>query len=272
MKPGLDLTTGEVCAALEAYVEPGPAVTYIRNHARRFQETLGLLPPSRALDVLDLGAFLPLTGLLRRITPHHYTLHACPGTPRAQEVECGGELFQVERFDLEQDPYPYGDGSFDLVLCAEVFEHLGLDPCHLLAEVNRILRPGGVLLLTTPNVVSVRSSVNVLLGRTPGFYPAFNLTRDRHNREYTPGEIGALLETAGFRAERLFTRDVYSSLLRLPGLMRAALGLARMLLAVLGSAGLRGDTIFALGRKRGPVASRYPPTFYDLDSGAPHGR
>ena len=52
--------------------------------------------------------------------------------------------------ELEPDaPLPFGDGEFDLVLCAETVEHVR-DVQLLLSEVRRVLAPGGGLALTTP--------------------------------------------------------------------------------------------------------------------------
>jgi SAM-dependent methyltransferase len=44
---------------------------------------------------------------------------------------------------------PFTDNSFDTVLCNEVLEHVA-EPSRLMSEVARVLRPGGFLLLTTP--------------------------------------------------------------------------------------------------------------------------
>jgi SAM-dependent methyltransferase len=56
----------------------------------------------------------------------------------------------VRLAELEPDaPLPFGDGAFDLVLCAETVEHVR-DLQLLLSEVRRVLRPGGTLALTTP--------------------------------------------------------------------------------------------------------------------------
>lgn len=45
---------------------------------------------------------------------------------------------------------PFDDDSFDLVWCTEVIEHLH-NPRHLLDEIERVLRPDGLAVLTTPN-------------------------------------------------------------------------------------------------------------------------
>jgi SAM-dependent methyltransferase len=47
------------------------------------------------------------------------------------------------------NPLPFPDGSFDVVWCSEVLEHL-FAPLAVLQEVSRVLRPGGILLVTVP--------------------------------------------------------------------------------------------------------------------------
>jgi len=52
--------------------------------------------------------------------------------------------------ELDPDaPLPFGDGEFELVLCAETIEHVR-DLQLLLSEARRVLRPGATLALTTP--------------------------------------------------------------------------------------------------------------------------
>lgn len=58
---------------------------------------------------------------------------------------------QVRKCDLNRDPFPYDDSWFDAVACLDVIEHV-LEPRRLLHEIHRVLRPGGVLVLTTPNL------------------------------------------------------------------------------------------------------------------------
>src|SRR4029450_11712692 len=94
-------------------------------------------------------------------------------------------------------------------LCCELIEHLYHDPMHLMAEVNRILRLGGHLVLTTPNIAALRGVAAILQGYHPGFFHTYikpSAEADaRHNREYAPREIHQLLENAGFSVTLLET-------------------------------------------------------------------
>lgn len=61
---------------------------------------------------------------------------------------------------------PFTSGSFDCVILGEVVEHVP-DPDFLLREINRILKPGGHLIISTPNLVSWANRVLVLFGVQP---------------------------------------------------------------------------------------------------------
>ena len=76
-------------------------------------------------------------------------------------------------WDLEKDPAPYADASFDGVVLMEVLEHFKVDPMFAMAELNRILRPGGFLFLTTPNIASWVSLYNMINWHTPYIYGMF---------------------------------------------------------------------------------------------------
>ena len=57
------------------------------------------------------------------------------------------------------------DGSADAVVAGEIFEHL-YSPLHFLAEVSRVLKPGGYLILTTPNVCYIGNLIKLMTGRS----------------------------------------------------------------------------------------------------------
>jgi predicted SAM-dependent methyltransferase len=63
------------------------------------------------------------------------------------------------------DALPYGDGSFDRALCLDVLEHLSFaEQPRALAELFRVLKPGGELLVTVPNLAHLQSRVHFLFG------------------------------------------------------------------------------------------------------------
>lgn len=63
--------------------------------------------------------------------------------------------------DLNQR-LPFADESFDFVVLQEVIEHLE-NPAHVVREFNRVLKPGGRWILTTPNSSCMRSRLHFLL-------------------------------------------------------------------------------------------------------------
>lgn len=60
-----------------------------------------------------------------------------------------------------EEPLPLDGESFDMVICAEGIEHV-FNPANLFSELTRVLRPGGLLVITTPNVQSLRSRLQHL--------------------------------------------------------------------------------------------------------------
>lgn len=63
---------------------------------------------------------------------------------------------------------PFADGSFDVVMLCEVIEHL-VDTDRAVAEAHRLLRPGGALLVTTPNLAAWFNRLLLFAGRQPVF-------------------------------------------------------------------------------------------------------
>jgi SAM-dependent methyltransferase len=96
---------------------------------------------------------------------------------------------------------PFESGSFDAATCIEVLEHL-FDPVAALREMRRVLRPGGVALVTVPNVAHWRQRLDMVAGRwNPGGddQSVERPWRDPHLRFFTPASLGRLLREAGFQ-------------------------------------------------------------------------
>jgi len=242
---------------------------YLEKHLSRLEKTLSITPPGGCEDrILEMGTYLQITPALRSKLGYG-EVRGCyygpaGGLESKQVTSTEGERFVcwIDLFDAERDPFPYPDGHFATVLCCELIEHLAEDPMHMMWEINRVLRPGGHLVLTTPNIASLRAIAAVLQGYHPGFFPAYlrpearGERQARHNREYTPREVARLLVDSGFEVVRLETGP-YREAPR-PELMWAEDLLERYGLPK----ELRGDAIYGVGRKIGPVVVRYPEWLY----------
>jgi SAM-dependent methyltransferase len=171
-------------------------LSVIQRAVLRLVPSLGLCPGARLLDA-PCGA-----GALTR------SLAAAGCEVLGVDMEDGAADSLAERFsqaDLEK-PLPFGDASFDAVLSVEGIERLE-NHFGFLRELRRILRPGGVLVLTTPNIASIRSRVRFL---GSGFYnqdprPLRESSRDplHHIGLRTFPELRYALATTGFFLRRV---------------------------------------------------------------------
>lgn len=167
------------------------------------------------------------------------------------------QRLELHRFDAERDVWPFGDAAFDVVVCMELLEHLCYSPAHVLHEANRVLRPGGTLLLTTPNALNAETVVDVLRGRSYGEHYSGYGPSDRHNREYTRAEVDAVLRAANFEpAVQALNVAGYEPRDRL------ARGLRALAAARAGRLARHRDHLFALARKTGPPLLAHPEWLY----------
>jgi len=86
--------------------------------------------------------------------------------------------------DLDQ-PLELPDGSFDVVVAGELLEHLR-DPHALVAEIRRVLRPGGTFVASVPNAYRLKGRVLFLFGRPPENDPT-------HLQMFSAADVRALL-------------------------------------------------------------------------------
>lgn len=108
--------------------------------------------------------------------------------------------------DVETMDLPFEPASFDAVLCGDLIEHLR-DPQAFLARVRPLLRPGGRLVLTTPNVANWTVRLSLLFGRFR--YTERGILDRNHTYLFTRKTLRECLQAAGYRiAEFDFTVPV----------------------------------------------------------------
>jgi SAM-dependent methyltransferase len=87
--------------------------------------------------------------------------------------------------DLDE-PLGFEDANFDVVVAGELLEHLR-DPKRVVADVRRVLRPGGVFVASVPNAYRLKNRIRFALGRKPEDDPT-------HLQMFAPSDVHALLE------------------------------------------------------------------------------
>lgn len=92
---------------------------------------------------------------------------------------------------------PFRNESFDAIFAGEIIEHI-LDTDGFLEECYRVLRPGGRLVLTTPNLVSLVWRCQLLAGRVPIEIDHSARTGAGHVRYYTLATLTSQLRERGF--------------------------------------------------------------------------
>ncbi len=246
---------------------------YARTHMRRLLHTLEITPPGGAgKSVLEMGCYMQITPVLQKFLNYEHvrgcyfgpageTKHRTVVAPDGREFTC-----DVDLFDAEKDPYPYADSSFNTVLCCELIEHLFHDPMHMMAEINRILKPGGHLVLTTPNITNLRSLHAVIQGWHPGFFHTYVRPNPdgsfdaRHNREFAPHDMDVMFPASGLEIELMETRWFHEPDAKNRYWDREMIALLRK---HGDSLNLREDCIYVIGRKTGPLRERWPRGLYE---------
>jgi SAM-dependent methyltransferase len=161
----------------------------------RFAAALPLVLEGRPAALLDVGC--GRGDFLRRIPP---AVKRCgiDGLPAAEVLPD----IEYCRQDIALG-LPWPEATFDAVFAGEVIEHQ-LDTAAFLAECRRVLRPGGILVLTTPNLAYWRNLLQ-WLRRQQFFFVDHRMGENGHVRYFAPRTLEALLGETGFVVERLFS-------------------------------------------------------------------
>ena len=186
------------------------SLQFLQNHQRRYESDLALVKRYyQGGELLEIGAApCHFTVCLQQ---HGYPLHAVDLQPDRFLPIIRKYHLPITKCDIEREPLPFQQGRFALVLLNEVFEHLRIDPVATLTEIHRVLRPGGCLLLTTPNLYALRSILSLVGGN--GFDDPYEQFRKLHTlghmghvRVYTARQIRDFLAAAGFRELEVYYR------------------------------------------------------------------
>ncbi|MBW5423910.1 methyltransferase domain-containing protein [Streptomyces sp. BG9H] len=163
-------TTKRPAGLRDFYEDPGVPVASgdarTLRQARILADALGPAT-ARAATVLDIGCG---DGSAAATAAPLLAGHRVIGVDWSQDAlkRAHAHLPYVVRGELTDGGLPFADGAADAVLFSEVIEHL-VDPDSALDELRRVLRPGGHLMLSTPNLAAWYNRGLLLAGVQPVF-------------------------------------------------------------------------------------------------------
>jgi SAM-dependent methyltransferase len=112
------------------------------------------------------------------------------------------ESDKIKKHDLNSEkPLPFKNNHFDLIFALEIIEHL-LNTDHFFSEIHRILKPGGFLILSTPNLASLKNRLRLLINRYPQ-YLEYSLDGAGHLHLYTTTTLSKQITKHHFHLKTL---------------------------------------------------------------------
>jgi hypothetical protein len=172
------------------------------------------IAPGPDSKLLDIGSKLDILEIFR--TKHGYahidgSTYLPEGEP-FDEPAPGNADQTVYHYNGERGLITCEPGSYDVVTCFEVIEHMPCDPMGLMGNINRALAMGGHLILSTVNCASLTSIRKIFAGQTAQLYGHYNiaLSPNRHNREYTTRDLKRTVVAAGFKIVKTAVPYVFS--------------------------------------------------------------
>jgi 2-polyprenyl-3-methyl-5-hydroxy-6-metoxy-1,4-benzoquinol methylase len=194
---------------------------YARKDPRYFEgvrpDFVAMLPRSSESAILEVGCGTGATGQLA--LREHKCAKYC-GIELLSSAARSAErvLSEVIQGDVESLAIPWSPGTFDAVIMSEVLEHLR-DPWKVLNDVRRVMREGGMVYASSPNISHYRIILMLMRGR-------WDLTEagpmDRtHLRWFTPHTYAELFTSCGFEVVSSYSLRPHSRKARI---IRACLG------------------------------------------------
>lgn len=177
----------------------------------RVRTVLGLVRKTGAGKILDVGCgdgFLSAD--FKKMGMYAIGVDASPGAVEAAKLRCD-EAYVA---DLGHAPLPLPDACVDLIWAGEIIEHI-FETEAFLEDLLRVLRPGGRLILSTPNLASWINRISLLLGQQPFFTELGTRPSNwgsflrkvgepaGHIRNFTPSSLKHLLVSCGWTFESL---------------------------------------------------------------------
>jgi len=188
-------TAGEDVAG--EYYKELPIFAFAGLHGRVGERASAFF--SEGARVLDLASGSGALAL--RIRDLGFDVECCEAVPEGFRLH--GDI-PITAVDLDGDFAERLDGPFDAITAVEIIEHLE-NPWHFLRQCAHLLKPGGRMILTTPNIDTPRSILSFVKFGTFKFFTDGFYEKDGHITPVSQWQLEKCIREAGLKLNSLET-------------------------------------------------------------------
>ncbi|MGB0887513.1 MAG: class I SAM-dependent methyltransferase [Vicingaceae bacterium] len=207
---------------------------------RRLKSTIDLIPAAaknQSLRLLDIGCGEGhFTDVIKKEFPK-FEVHGLDYSVSA--IDYAHKTFSEINF-ITANAYhpPYQNEYFDIVVCNNLWEHVP-DPLQMLRAMKRVLKPNGLLIVSTPSRYRFSNLIKALGGQKIEFMSTYHVT------EYTIGQVKEQLKWEGFTTEKVYSPPIPASNF----IFTIIKSIMRMVLKLLNSHHVLESTVFYAAKK-----------------------
>jgi 2-polyprenyl-3-methyl-5-hydroxy-6-metoxy-1,4-benzoquinol methylase len=181
----------------------------VDTYRRTIGNILSLKGENERGEVLEIGSLTGIVSTSLARCGFNVTAHDIPKVINDPVLRQHYETEGIEpvSFLLQEHPLPLETGRYDMIVFCEVLEHLNFNPLPLLGEFSRLLKPGGLVYVATPNQASLIHRLMLLRGQSfyfpvtyfqDGIDPESLAAFGYHWHEFTKAELEELFALRGF--------------------------------------------------------------------------
>lgn len=160
--------------------------------------------------ILDVGCWEGYLG--KTLKDKGNTVHGIEISGQAAE-KAKKVLDQIVVGNIEDDLFPWPGEKYDVIICADILEHL-FDPGRVLEKIKQLLKPEGRIIISLPNIANYWIRKELLLGRFE--YMNGGLLDRGHIRHFTYDTALALFKKSGFELVRATAKIELPAILNYP--------------------------------------------------------
>ena len=165
------------------------------------------ISPLKQGKVLDASAGQGfLSEKLSELGLEVYPVDINPSNFRHKKLKC-------LKVDLNKD-FPFEDNFFDLIVSVETIEHLE-NPWHFIRELHRVLKSGGQLIVTTPNITNIFSRMLFILSGRFILFSKKDIQNKHHIMPLPQWMLEGILEEEGFTIDKIMCNKGWIPIFRL---------------------------------------------------------